>query len=93
MNKSRTRVRRTDEQWRGLIRELEDSGVDRRTFCQRKGFSMEALRRAQHRLARRAAPAPFVELMPPDRPISAMSRDWDLELELGDGVVLRLARR
>lgn len=94
MNQSRTRVRRSPDQWRRLLEELEASGLDRKTFCQRKGLRMESLRRAQHRLARRAAPlTPFVELMPPERPTSAVSRDWDVELELGGGVVLRLARR
>jgi len=95
MNKSHTRVRRSPEQWRKLLDELETSGIDRKTFCQRYGLRVESLRRAQHRLAGRdALITPFVELMTPEPPACAVTNNgWDIELELGDGLVLRLARR
>lgn len=95
MAKTRTRVRRSTQQWRRILDELETSGLDRKTFCERKGLRREALRRAERRLAAgREAPAPlsFVELAAP-LPEAEPSRGWDVELELGDGLVLRLARR
>lgn len=95
MPKIRTRLRRSAQQWRRILDELETSGLDRKTFCERKGLRREALRRAERRLAAdREAPAPlsFVEVAAPLAEVES-SRAWDVELELGDGLVLRLARR
>ena len=38
------------------------------------------------------ASALFVELAQVDKPVAAVSAHWDVELELGSGVVLRLRR-
>lgn len=89
--KSRPRIRRTPEQWRGILDEFKASGLDRKSFCERNGLRREALRRAELRLGVDApTKMPFVEVAPL---AGAASPAWDIELELGDGLVLRLARR
>jgi putative transposase len=93
MRKSRARVRRSAEQWRKIFDELQASGLDRKTFCERRGLGRETLRRAERRLERAASVrSRFVEVTPVPVVVEP-SRGWDVELELGDGVVLRLARR
>lgn len=94
MKPSRRRIRRSPEQWREILDEFRASGLDRKHFCERKGLGREALRRAERRLAERDAPTPlsFVEVAAP-LPEAEPGRAWDVELELGDGLVLRLARR
>lgn len=91
MKTSRRRIHRTPEQWREILDEFRTSGLDRKSFCERKGLRRESLRRAEIRL-RRYAPVsiPFVEVA---APVAEPVRGWDMELELGDGLVLRLARR
>lgn len=93
MKKSRPRVRRSAEQWRKIFDELEASGLDRKTFCERRGLGRETLRRAERRLEQgTAVSSRFVEVTP--MPVGVEpSSGWDVELELGGGVVLRLARR
>lgn len=94
MKKSRPRVRRSREQWHKILDELETSGLDPKTFCERKGLRREALRRAERRLGREEpVTMPFVEVAAPPVVEVDPSRGWDMELELGDGLVLRLARR
>jgi len=91
MKTSRPRIRRTPEQWRQILDEFNASGLDRKSFCERRGLRREALRRAELRLGLDAPRSmPFVEVSAsPAEPVPG----WDVELELGDGLVLRLARR
>lgn len=91
MKASRPRIRRTPKEWYTILEDLEASGLDRKAFCERKGLRREALRRAERRL-RQTEPTEmsFVEVSTPP---AAPMRGWDVELELGDGLVLRLARR
>lgn len=91
MKPSRPRIRRTPEQWRQILDKFRASGLDRKTFCEQQGLRRESLRRAEHRLSQtEPAGMSFVEVSAsPAEP----TRGWDIELELGDGLVLRLARR
>lgn len=91
MKTTRSRIRRTPEQWREILHEFRASGLDRKSFCERKGLRRESLRRAEIRLDHsEPVSMPFLELA---APAAEPVRGWDMELELGDGLVLRLARR
>lgn len=90
-------------QWRALMAAFETSGVSQREFCARHGLARSTFDLWRRRLrVTRATDAPgvqsdalFVELTAPAadkserRPIDCA---WEMELELGAGVVLRLRR-
>jgi hypothetical protein len=95
--------RRSEAQWRALVSAFAKSGLSRRAFCARQGVPVSTLDWWRKRLgvvpragaSRAGSDALFVELSPP---VSATSdtRDsvpaWDVELDLGAGVVLRVRR-
>ena len=89
------RVRRTPAQWRRLVDEYAQSGVGVGQFCRERGLSMSSFRNWRHKLGqlgpRDAEPAGFVELAVPSARES--QGRLEVELELGDGIVLRLRRR
>jgi hypothetical protein len=95
----RRRVRRSREQWRELLARFEQSGQKRNQFCAEQGLSMSSFMQWQRKLrepvaggANAAEEAVFIEL-PSDAPGAATpSGPWELELQLGVGVVLRLRR-
>lgn len=83
------RVRRSESEWRQLIAELERSGQSQAVFCRSRGVALGSLGNWRRRL-RAAMPngADFVELMPAiDK---GPGPGWEVELELGTGMVLRL---
>lgn len=89
------RVRRSRTQWQRLLAEQAASGLGIGAFCAAHGLAPSSFRNWRRRLesqgevvrARRAAG--FVELAPRPAPVAA---SWEVELELGDGVVLRVRR-
>ena len=99
------RTRRSAQEWRALLEACARSGETRRAFCARHGIALSTFDWWQRRVqaeSRANAPAPrgaadanalFVELAAP-LPVSskAVVPAWDLELDLGAGVVLRLRR-
>lgn len=89
------RVRRSRQEWRSLVSRFEESGQTREAFCAETGISVSTLRRWSSRLRQqpRAAvsQAPvFVELPAEQRNAEAPALPWEVELQLGAGVVLRL---
>jgi len=93
--RSRRYARRSAAQWARLVAEQETGALSQRAFCAERGLAYGSfcgwkrrLREAPARAATRDAPA-FVELAA--APV-AQSSDWDVELALGEGVVLRLRR-
>jgi len=90
-------ARRSRAQWQWLIAEQAGSGLSQRAFCERRGLAYATFcgwrRRLREELAARAresdGPA-FVEL---DVAGAASGSGWEVELALGEGVVLRLRRR
>jgi hypothetical protein len=98
--KPRTRgARRSAAEWRDLISTFKRSGETRRAFCTRHGIALSTFAWWQGRERTRisttpsAAPA-FVELVPevPTTTATKYGTALDLELELGDGLVIRLRR-
>ena len=90
------RPRRTAEQWRSLIAEQAESGLSQQAFCKRKRLSLSTFALWKRRLSEsgKAAliqsedQASWIEL----GQLASARAGWDIELDLGDGVCLRLRR-
>ena len=91
------RIHRDCHQWQALVEEFEASGLSQRAFCQEAGVSYGTFTRWRRRLLGTCTRIPptlppadlFVELS--GGPVSpAAGAAWDVELQLGRDVVLRL---
>jgi len=85
------RIRRSESEWRALFARYDQSGQTQEQFCAEQGVVLSSFARWRQKLraASRNPPAAapeavFVELA------SASEPHWDVELQLGAGVVLRL---
>ena len=94
----RRRVRRSRAQWRDLLVQFEQSGQTRARFCAEQGLSVGSFTQWQRKLrepvpgeANVAEETIFIEL-PRSGPAEPPPGPWELELQLGAGVVLRLRR-
>lgn len=94
---SARRGRRTAQQWQDLMRRYESSGLTQEAFCAQENLAPSTFHswRARFRedvvaspRAPRKEALPFVELRanPP-------AHDFDIELEWGGGIVLRMRSR
>ncbi len=81
-----SRVVRSATEWSTIMADFERSGMSRKRFCESLGLSPKTFSSWRCRLRPGGGKGSFVELAPP-----AVS-GWDVELELGDGVVLRVRR-
>lgn len=88
------RKRRSVAQWRALVERGQRSGLSVAAFCRAQGLSSASYLRWRERLAQDSAvpdtpdPAPrFIDIG-----TLGASRAWELEIDLGAGVVLRLRR-
>jgi len=79
-------VRRDRAQWEQLVAEYEQSGLTRKAFCAAKGLRVSSLGYWRTKLGREVVGTGFVELP------ALTSRGWEVELALGDGLVLHLRR-
>ena len=77
------RRRRSAEDWRVLVEEYADFVGSQAEFCRRRGVSSGSLAYWRRKLGGSA----FVEVSGP-----VAVRDWDVELDLGEGLVLRVRR-
>ena len=100
---TRHRARRTAAQWQELVERFERAGQTRSGFCAAHGLALSTFDLWRRKLRTRPAtahePPPealFVELThPAQTPASFPSAGtgaWEVELELGAGVVLRVRR-
>ena len=93
MSKTRRRyVRRSAEQWRELIEEQERSDLTQVAFCTSRSLSVTSFQNWKRHF--KAAPVqeqPWLDL---GRLAAGSSSApaWEIELELGDGLCLRLRR-
>ena len=92
------RVRRTRQQWAGLVAEQLDSGLSERAYCEGRGISASSFANARRRLGatqRNASAHQAVSAFVPvnldsNTTPSPASGTWDIELALAAGVVLRI---
>jgi len=91
------RIRRSASEWQHIIAQYEQSDQTQETFCHEHSLALSTFCRWRQRLSRLTSPstceAPgFVELsseVPADEPALT---SWDVELQLGADVFLRLRR-
>ena len=95
---NRARIRRSEYAWRELVVRFEQSGQTREQFCVDQGLALSTFGRWRQRLrlavqeeATRSADAVFVELAT-EEALASAAPTWDVELQLGADVVLRLRR-
>jgi len=97
-------VRRSPEEWQALIKQFNQSQLSRQAFCKQQSLALSTFDLWRRRLKivdaqpPRPSEAMFVELSSSDdarssarsgQPLPAPT-GWDIELQIGDGVVLRL---
>ena len=86
----RRRIRRSEAEWQRLINEQADSGQTQAAFCAANGISVASFQNWKRRLvAAEVSPEPWLEL---GSLAQQSTSAWDIELDLGDGVCLRLRR-
>jgi hypothetical protein len=98
------RIRRSPDEWQALINQFDRSRLSRKAFCQQQSLAISTFDLWRRRLKIIDADMPeptealFVELPARDESGSNAHTDralpntasWDIELQIGDGVVLRL---
>ena len=94
----RARIRRGENAWRELVVCFEQSGQTREQFCAEQGLALSTFSRWRQRLRSTvqeattpSADAVFLELAP-EEALATAAPTWDMELQLGADVVLRLRR-
>jgi len=88
--KTKRRIRRSSAEWQQLIQEQKNSGLKQAAFCKQRSISQTRFGHWQRRLQIAQpdqADANWLEL--PVLPAPASS-GWDIELDLGNGLCLRL---
>jgi hypothetical protein len=94
------RIRRSEATWRELFSRQGASGMNISEFCQREGINHNVFRRWRVALLGSGAPrtATPVAAQPPPAsfidlgPLAQSSARWEVRLDLGQGMVLSLAR-
>ena len=82
------KVRRSVEEWELILSRFKSSGLSQSSFCRREGIALSSFQKWEGRLKRRA-PVGFTEL---PAPVEVSRRDIELELDLGDGLQIRIRR-
>ena len=100
-------VQRDAQTWWAIVQRQMESGLSQVAFCAAEGLSVSSLQNWKRKLVREgrfseAPPAPaapwFAELavpvpgVEPEAPGGPVPPAWQIELELGGGVVLRIYR-
>ena len=95
----RIRVSRTPDQWQSLFDRFEQSGQSRDQLCHEQGISLSSFSRWRTKLRKQALAKPtpsesplFTELTSAVQPEGSPVSGWDIELQLGAGVLIRLRR-
>ena len=96
--KPRSRVRRMPSQWQALLEEFNDCGLTKSAFCKKHRIAVSSFYRWQQYFANQVddEATDFIDVTQPlsavtaPHTIQARDNDWQVELELGTGVVLRL---
>lgn len=83
-----TRTFRGEAEWRALMADFERWDGSQESLCEARGVSRKTFQGWRRRLGLTAGkPGGFVEIA-----AAPAGPGWDVELSLGDGVVLRLRR-
>ncbi len=94
MRRRKRRQRRSRTEWSELVAQQQASNLTQHEFCIQHGLSRKTFGNWKRRLDREAASnsldSPWIEVAPHPQP--TVSASWEIELDLGDGVVLRMRR-
>jgi hypothetical protein len=94
--KPTNRVMRTETQWQALLDEFNISGLTRSAFCKQHRIATSSLYRWQKVLTEPSAADKFVDITEsvaktaPTLHVPDNNSHWQVELELGAGVILRV---
>lgn len=88
------RARRTAAEWQRVIDEQKRSGLSQEAFCRQNDIGYSSFHSWKAKLSGGSPPMAnerphFIELPPL---VTASALSWDIELDLGQGTVLRLRR-
>lgn len=86
---TRRRIRRSKSEWQQLIAEQAQSGLSQIAFCQAKGLGLASFQNWKRRLAVPVVEETWLDL---GQLGERAAVGWDIELDLGDGLCLRLRR-
>lgn len=93
---SRPRQRRSREEWQQLVTEQHQSGLGQKAFCEKRGLVLSTFNYWKRRLGDAVDSEPSSEGDWLELPVGisrGASSGWDIELDLGGGVCLRLRQR
>lgn len=93
MSHTTRRPRKTRSQWQDIIADFNQSHLPARIFCSDHDLAYGTFAKWRHRLAKsvqkKAEPARLIELIQPTS--NKLEADhWQVELALGNGMILRL---
>ena len=91
----RRRVRRDRADWLALFEAQARSGLSQQKFCKRQGVSASAFYNAKSRYRPKAlalSDSSVSEFVAVELPAQCATTGWDVELALGDDVVLRIRK-
>lgn len=93
------RVLRTPDQWRVLVTEFESSALTLRSFCDKHQIAASGLYKWRHHFSQTTRSPDFIDigaqlnsLSFPAPPAESDSSHWQIELDLGHGMRLRVYR-
>jgi hypothetical protein len=96
------RVLRTPAQWQVLIAEFESGDLTARAFCNKHQIAVSGLHKWRHHFSQTTCSSGFIDigaqinssaLQPlPASPIESDSTRWQIELDIGHGMRLRVYR-
>ena len=98
MSEKKRNPRRTAAQWQAIVHQQMQSGLSGAAYCQSKGIVYQSFMNWRKKLSDHAeadqliSSPPFVELTTPDEQAIPDSSHWLVELDVGPGVQLRIAR-
>ena len=100
MSTSRQYIRRSRAQWEELVELQLSSGLSAPKFCEEAGVSYQSFMSWRKKFATREVNSndspKFIELTTPDNIAesehSTSSSQWQVELDLGHGIQLRIAQ-
>ena len=94
-------VQRDAQTWWAIVQRQMEGGLSQVAFCAAEGLSVSSLQNWKRKFVREgrfseAPPTPaapwFAELAVPEPGSESVPPTWQIELELGGGVVLRIHR-
>ena len=92
------RPRRSASEWQALILQQAESGLSAKAFCDQRDITYASFMKWRRRLGDNASPESSDERLPMFVELTKSSgqveppRNWLIELDLGAGIQLRIAR-